>query len=132
MIKWYIPLGSPLYRGIYSSLVERLHSLVERQLVPCREAPLYNLSLVERLHYTLVPCREAPLSSLPHTDFRRIQQFIMTEQQVIRDDIERAANEIESLDTEIRGHISRNTACLDVGVVRKRRKRKSTRYNTFR
>ena len=37
--------GQPLYRG-------------QRQLVPCREAPLYK---GQRTHPQLVPCREAPL-----------------------------------------------------------------------
>lgn len=57
----------------------------------------------------------------------RIEQMLMVEQEVIRDDIERVANEIEVLDNTIRIHISRNTACLDTGVLEKRRKKRKRR-----
>lgn len=65
--------------------------------------------------------------SFRFVDLIRIEQALMTEQEEIRDDIERVANQIEVLDEMIRVHISRNTACLDTGVLGKRRKRRRRR-----
>ena len=62
------------------------------------------------------------------SDLIRVEQALMVEQEGIRDDIERVANQIEVLDATIRTHISRNTVCLDTGVLqKKRRKRRSSR-----
>lgn len=54
------------------------------------------------------------------TDLVRIQNALFLEQEEIRDDIERVANEIEMLDSSIRLHISRNTACLDTVAISKK------------
>ena len=63
-------------------------------------------------------------------DLLRIQEMVVTRQGEIQDDIERVANEIESLDNEIRIHIARNTACLSFDVLaKKKRKRRSLQKN---
>lgn len=60
-------------------------------------------------------------------DFIRIKDALILEQEAIRADIERVANEIEELDKEIRVFIARNTVCLDDPELQKRRKRRRRR-----
>lgn len=64
-------------------------------------------------------------------DLERIRRALFVEQEEIRSDVGRVAIELERLDQSIQVHIARNTACLDTGVLsKKRRKRRSLRKSS--
>ncbi len=59
-----------------------------------------------------------------HTDLVRIRTALFLEQEEIRADVGRVGNELEMLDQTIRVHIARNTACLDTGILSKKKRRR--------
>jgi len=54
----------------------------------------------------------------------RIEAELMLEQEEIRADIERIANQLERLNQQIQSHVSRNTACLDESGLSKKKRRR--------
>ena len=56
--------------------------------------------------------------------FDRIKNALFTEQEMIQGGVARVVNEIEELEAEIQGHVTRNTGCLDSPVLSKRKRKK--------
>ena len=58
------------------------------------------------------------------SDLERTENSLITEQQLIRDDVLRVANELEALEIEIERHVAINTRCLDGPVLSKKKRKK--------
>lgn len=85
------------------------------------ESEMFNLCMMQPLILSKYHSRPLHKQTSTHTDFERIRNALFTEQEQIRSDVDRVANELQKLDLTIRLHIARNTACLDSGILSKRK-----------